>query len=66
MNGVREIFIFPVQLITSRFGNLTRLILILAICDDHAYIHTAGVFYYTRCKKSSDFFDIRFSRRVLL
>ena len=27
--------IFPVQLNTSRIGNLTRLILTLAICDDH-------------------------------
>ena len=30
-NADREIFIFPVQLATSRIGNLTRLILILAI-----------------------------------
>ena len=35
-----EIFIFPVQLITSRIGNLTRLIHTLAICVTiHAYIH---------------------------
>ena len=34
-NGDREIFIFPVQLTTSRIGNLTRLILTLATCDDH-------------------------------
>ena len=39
MKGDREIFIFPVQLTTSRIGNLTRLILTLAICDDHTYIH---------------------------
>ena len=32
----REIFIFPVQLNTSRIGNLTRLILTLAICDDRS------------------------------
>ena len=32
--------IFTVQLTTSRIGNLTRLILTLAIFDDHAYIHT--------------------------
>ena len=32
--------IFPVQLTTSRIGNLTRLILTLAICDDHIYIQT--------------------------
>ena len=30
-NGNREIFIFPVQLTTSRIGNLTRLIHALAI-----------------------------------
>ena len=34
-NGDREKIIFPVQLTTSRIGNLTRLILTLAICDDH-------------------------------
>ena len=28
----------PFQLTTSRSGNLTRLILTLAICDDHTYI----------------------------
>ena len=40
-NGNREImFIFAVQLTTSRIGNLTRLIHTLAICDDHTYIHT--------------------------
>ena len=33
-----EIFIFSVQLTTSRFDNLTRLIHALAICDDHIYI----------------------------
>ena len=31
-NADREIFIFPVQLTTCRVGNLTRLILTLAIC----------------------------------
>ena len=30
-NGDREIFMFPVQLTTSRIGNLTRLIHTLAI-----------------------------------
>ena len=34
-NEDREIFIFPVQLTTSRIGSLTRLILTLVICDDH-------------------------------
>ena len=37
-NGEKEIFIFPVQLTTSRTGNLTRLILSPAVCDDHTYI----------------------------
>ena len=38
-DGDREKVIFPVQLTTSRIGNLTRLIIItLAICDDHTYI----------------------------
>ena len=30
--------IFSFQLTTNRIGNLTRLILALAICDDYAYI----------------------------
>ena len=38
-NGDREISIFPVQLTTSRIGNLSRLILALALCDDNTYIH---------------------------
>ena len=45
--GDRTIFIFPVQLTTSRIGNLTRLIHALLyvmaihnICDDHTYIHS--------------------------
>ena len=39
-NGGREISIFPFQVTKTRIGNLTRLILTLAICDDHTYIHT--------------------------
>ena len=42
-NGDRGILIFPVQLTTSRIGNLTRLILFLlqySLCDDHTCIHT--------------------------
>ena len=39
-NGDRKILIFLVQLTRSRIGNLTRLILTLATCDDHTYIHT--------------------------
>ena len=40
----REIFIFPVQLTTSRIGNLTYLVDIsLAICDGHTYTHTSYI-----------------------
>ena len=40
-NEDREKIIFPVQMTTSSVGNLTRLILTLAICDDRTtYIHT--------------------------
>ena len=43
--------IFPVQLTTSRIGNLTRLIhtllllIILYVCDDHTYLFvtTSGI-----------------------
>ena len=37
-NGDREILFLPVQLTTSRIGNLIGLIFTLAICDDHTYI----------------------------
>ena len=37
-NGDREIIIFPVQLTTSRIGNLIRLIPTLTIFDDQTYI----------------------------
>ena len=40
-DGDREKIIFPVQLTTSRIGNLVRLILTLAICDDHTYLQVA-------------------------
>ena len=41
-NGDREKFIFPVQLTTSRIGNLAQLIhtLILYVMTIHAYIYT--------------------------
>ena len=41
-DGDREIFIFLVQLTTSRINNLTRLIYTRysAICADHTYIKT--------------------------
>ena len=39
VNGVREMFIFPVQLTTSRIGNLTRLIhTLLDVMTVHTYI----------------------------
>ena len=37
--GEYSIFIFPVQLTTSRIGNLTRLIHTLAMCMTIPYIH---------------------------
>ena len=37
--GTGNFQFFLVQLTTSKIGNLTRLILTLAICDDHTYIH---------------------------
>ena len=44
--GHRGIFIFPVELTTSRIGNLTRLIhtLLYLVCDMtiHTYIHRMG------------------------
>ena len=41
-NRGRKIFIFPVQLTTSRIDNLTRLILALAICDEHTTVYYRG------------------------
>ena len=38
--GDGGIFIFPVQLTTSRIGNLSWLINTLAIRDYHTYVHT--------------------------
>ena len=40
-NGDREVFIFPVQLTTSRIGNLTRLVLFLlyVMTSIHIYIY---------------------------
>ena len=50
-NADRGILIFPVQLTTSRIGNLTRLIHTLAIC---VTIHVAQVILFV----------LRFSRRI--
>ena len=41
-------FLFPVQLTTSRIGNLTRLIHTLAICDDYTCILTYITTKYPR------------------
>ena len=38
--GTGKYYFFLLQLTTSRIGNLTRLILTLAICDDNTYMHT--------------------------
>ena len=55
--------IFPVQLTTSRIGNLTRLILTLAVCGDHTYIHTWVFWFKLHNKRAEriskvDFFNI--------
>ena len=43
-HGDRGIFIFPVQLTTSRIGNLTRLIhTLLYVMTIHTYLHTYQV-----------------------
>ena len=42
-NGVREIILFPVQLTTRRIGNLTRLILTLALCGDHTHVPSTAI-----------------------
>ena len=44
-NRDRETLFSPAQLTTSRIGNLTRLILTLAICDDHTCIHSVNACY---------------------
>ena len=56
IRGQEKIFL-RVQLTTSRIGNLTRLILTLAmIFDDHTYIHT----YYGRPCTSNNSTSLRF------
>ena len=44
VNADREIIIFPVQLTTSRIGNLTWLIHTLAICVNKQWYISVGVF----------------------
>ena len=57
-NGDREISIFPVQLTTSRTGNLTRLIHTLAICVTiHTYIHDYELEY--TCSINGSFFSTK-------
>ena len=46
--------VFPVQLTTNRIGNLTRLILTLATCDDHTYSQFTG----ETCRKCTLRFQI--------
>ena len=46
-------FTSPVQLTTSRIGDLTRLIHTLAICDGHTYIHT-----YIACQTEKLFYTV--------
>ena len=53
-NGDREISIFPVQLTMSRIGSLIRLILTLAICDDHTYIKPVAPVVQLVTSKPSD------------
>ena len=51
--GTGKYSFFPIQLTTSRIGNLTRLILTLAIGDDNTYIHTY-IHTYIPCELTSD------------
>ena len=55
-------FIFLVQLTTSRIGNLTRLILTLATCDDHTYIHT---YIHTHCYSIHTSLTTNYTYRLL-
>ena len=48
-NADREIFIFPVQLTTSRTGNLTRLIHTLAIICVTIYTHSVCGYFLCYC-----------------
>ena len=53
-NGDRGMFIFPVQLTTSRIGNLTRLIhTLLYVMTIHTYIHTNAKYYIKTTSKDS-------------
>ena len=59
-HGDRGIFIFPVQLTTSRIGNLTRLIhTLLYVMTIHTYIHTAEPISRDRRKREQG--NIHFS-----
>ena len=57
---------FPVQLTTSRIGNLTRLIHILTICDDHT-IHTVIRYSYFASEWTPDAIHLcQISREVTI
>ena len=45
----REILFFRIQLTTSRIGKFSRLILALAICDDHTHMYRYTMYCQTEC-----------------
>ena len=63
--------IFPVQLTTSRIGNLTRLIhtLLPGICDDHTYIpiycYVSTTILLVFCHETDAESDIKFRTSIL-
>ena len=59
-NVDKKIFIFSVQLTTSRIGNLTRLIHTLAICANSVTIHTLGSSKAMVGLRSDIFFRMRY------
>ena len=56
-NAFREIFIFPVQVTTSRIGNLTRLIHTIAIC---VTIHIHSVQYTLVYRRAQEKFTTEY------
>ena len=57
-NVAREIFIFPVQLTTSRIGNLTRLIHTLAyMCDHTCPVHSSS-FLFPKYRRRGAILDV--------
>ena len=49
--------IFPVQLTTSRIGNLTRLILTIALYNDRTYIRGSQVMVLIQVDKKQCFYN---------